>query len=150
LGLGRMYEAYFSDTPLASKTLYDLADVQPQEDTKLQALYSIFAFNYEKDPATAERAKQMILTEFPYTSYAEFVKNPRDNTFAKSYEVEEKIYSQAVELYSAGQYVESRSMIEVALQQDPKDELVRNFAFLKAFNSGKTVGKEVMIQQLEQ
>src|SRR5690606_19913916 len=36
LGLGRMYEAYFSDTPLASKTLYDLVDAQPQEDTKLQ------------------------------------------------------------------------------------------------------------------
>ncbi|ACU06487.1 TPR domain protein [Flavobacteriaceae bacterium 3519-10] len=150
LGLGRMYEAYFSDTPLASRTLYDLVYAQPQEDTKLQALYSIFAFNYEKDPATAERAKQMILTEFPYTSYAEFVKNPRDNTFAKSSEEVEKIYSQAFDLYSAGQYDESRSMIESALQQYPKDALVPKFALLNAFNSGKTVGKEIMILQLEQ
>ena len=61
LGLGRMYETYFSDTPLATKTLYDLADTQPEEDIKLQALYQVFAFNYEKNPEAAERAKQLIL-----------------------------------------------------------------------------------------
>src|SRR5690606_36486415 len=49
-----------------------------------------------------------------------------------------------------GQYDESRSMIEAALQQYPKDALVPKFALLNAFNSGKTVGKEIMILQLEQ
>lgn len=150
LGLGRMYETYFSDTPLATKTLYTLVDTNPEEETKLQALYSIFAFNYEKNPAAAERAKQMILAEFPYTSYAEFVKNPRDNTFTKSSEEVEKLYSTAFELYSDDKFEDSQKTIADALERYPKDALVPKFALLNAFNSGKTAGKEIMILQLEQ
>ena len=67
LGLGRMYENYFSNTPLATKTLYNLVDSKTDEETELQALYQIFSMNYEKNPATAERAKQLILEKYPYT-----------------------------------------------------------------------------------
>lgn len=42
LGLGAMYQNYFSKTELATKTLYDLVDNQPEEEVKLQALYQIF------------------------------------------------------------------------------------------------------------
>lgn len=150
LGLGRMFENYFSDTKLATETLYNLVDNKPEDETKLQAFYSIFAFNYEKNPAAAERAKQLILVEFPYTSYAEFVKNPQDKTFAKSSSNVEKMYADAFELYASEKYEESRTLIESALQQFPKDALVPKFALLNAFNSGKTAGKEIMILQLQQ
>ncbi|MGZ5284089.1 MAG: type IX secretion system periplasmic lipoprotein PorW/SprE [Kaistella sp.] len=150
LGLGRMYETYFSDTPLATKTLYDLVDANPEEETKLQALYNIFAYNYEKNPAAAERAKQMILTDFPYTSYAEFVKNPKNNSFSKSSDEVEKAYAQAFDLYSAEKYEESKALIQSSLEKYPKDALVPKFALLNAFNTGKTAGKEIMILQLEQ
>lgn len=150
LGLGRMYESFFSDTPLATKTLYDLADSPPEEEVKLQALYQIFAINYEKNPSSAERAKQMILTEFPYTSYAEFVKNPKNNSFAKSSEEVEKAYAQAFDLYATEKYDESKALVESALEKYPKDALVPKFSLLNAFNSGKIAGKEIMILQLEQ
>ena len=150
LGLGRMYESYFSDTPLATKTLYDLVDANPEEETKLLALYNIFAFNYEKNPSAAERAKQMILTDFPYTSYAEFVKNPKNNSFSKSSEEVEKAYAQAFDLYSTEKYEESKTLIQSSLEKYPKDALVPKFALLNAFNTGKTAGKEIMILQLEQ
>lgn len=150
LALGRMYESYFSDTSLATKTLYDLVDAQPDEETKLQALYSIFAFNYEKNPSAAERAKEMIISEFPYTSYAEFVKNPRNKEFSKSSEEVEKMYTEAFSLYADEKYEDSKTLIEQALEKHPKDALVPKFALLNAFNTGKTAGKEIMILQLEQ
>jgi hypothetical protein len=37
-----MYENFFSNTPLATKTLYDLVDSNTDEETELQALYQIF------------------------------------------------------------------------------------------------------------
>ena len=150
LGLGRMYETYFSDTPLATKTLYDLIDNRPEEEIKLQALYQIFAFNYEENPSAAERAKQLILTEYPYTSYAEFVRNPKNNSFSPSAEEVEKLYAQAFDLYDQEKYEESKTVIEAALVKYPKDALVPKFSLLNAFNIGKTVGKEIMILQLEQ
>ncbi len=150
LGLGRMYEEYFSDKPLSTKTLYDLVDVNPEEEIKLQALYLIFAMNYEKNPSAAERAKQLILSEYPYTSYAEFVKNPKNNAFNQSSEEVIKAYADAFALYENEKFEESRKLIEESLQKYPKDALVPKFALLDAFNTGKMAGKEIMILQLEQ
>ncbi len=150
LGLGRMYEDYFSNTALATKTLYDLADSKPDSETRLQALYQIFAMNYEKNPTAAERAKSMILADYPYTSYAEFVKNPKNTSFTKSSADVEAAYSAAFDLYSQGKYEDSRLAIESAIAKYPKDALVPKFALLNAYNAGKTAGKEIMILQLEQ
>lgn len=150
LGLGRMYEDFFSNTKLATKTLYDLVDAQPEEDVEIQALYLIFSMNHEKSMESAERAKQIILAKFPYTSYAEYVKNPKNNSFTKSSTEVEKMYTDAFDLYKKDQYEESKTLINSALEKYPKDALVPKFNLLNAFNTGKTAGKEIMILQLEQ
>lgn len=150
LGMGRMYENFFGNTKLATKTLYDLVDSKPDEETDLMALYNIFIFNYEKNPTDAERAKQIILQKYPYTSYAEFVKNPKSKDFNKSTESVEKLYADAYKLYLNEKYAESSAMIDKAIADNPKDALVPKFYLLNAYNSGKTAGKEIMILQLEQ
>lgn len=150
LGMGRMYENFFGNTKLATKTLYDLVDSKPDEETDLMALYNIFIFNYEKNPADAERAKQIILQKYPYTSYAEFVKNPKSKDFNKSTESVEKLYADAYKLYLTEKYAESSAMIDKAIADNAKDALVPKFYLLNAYNSGKTAGKEIMILQLEQ
>ena len=150
LGMGRMYENFFGNTKLATKTLYDLVDSKTDEETDLMALYNIFIFNYEKNPADAERAKQIILQKYPYTSYAEFVKNPKSKDFNKSTESVEKLYADAYKLYLTEKYTESSAMIDKAIADNPKDALVPKFYLLNAYNSGKTAGKEIMILQLEQ
>jgi len=150
LGLGIMYQNYFTNTPLATKTLYDLIDVKPEEKVMLQALYEIFAMNYEKTPQAAERAKQMLLKDYPYTSYAEFARNPKSNTFVKSSAEVENQYKQAYALFESEKFQESKSILDQAIQKYPKDALIPKFYLLNAFNSGKMSGKEVMILQLEQ
>lgn len=150
LGLGRMYENYFSNTPLATKTLYALVDSKTDEETELQALYQIFSINYEKSPSAAERAKQIILEKYPYTSYAEFVKNPKKEELTGSNEDVSKTYQEAFALYAEEKFEDSKKVIETALQKYPKDLLIPKFLLLQAFNTGKTAGKEVMILQLEQ
>ena len=150
LGLGVMYQNYFTNTPLATKTLYDLVDVNPEEKVMLQALYEIFAMNYEKNPQAAERAKQILLKDYPYTSYAEFARNPKNNTFVKSSADTENEYKTAFALYEAEKFTESQTIIEQAIQKNPKDALVPKLSLLNAFNAGKSSGKEVMILQLEQ
>ncbi|MFP3832532.1 tetratricopeptide repeat protein [Chryseobacterium sp. SIMBA_028] len=150
LGLGIMYQNYFTNTPLATKTLYDLVDVKPEEKVMLQALYEIFAMNYEKNPQASDRAKQILLTDYPYTSYAEFARNPKNVSFVKSTEDVENEYKRAYALYESEKFGESRQVIDQTLQKYPKDALVPKLYLLNAFNAGKSSGKEVMILQLEQ
>ena len=150
LGMGRMYENFFGNTKLATKTLFDLVDSKPDEETDLQALYSIFVFNYEKNPLEAEKAKQLILDKYPDTSYAEFVKNPKNKDFNKSSEEVEKLYSDAYDLYENDKFAESTDLVNKAIADYPKDALIPKFYLLNAYNAGKTAGKEIMILQLEQ
>ncbi|WPO91099.1 tetratricopeptide repeat protein [Chryseobacterium sp. HR92] len=150
LGLGIMYQNYFTNTPLATKTLYDLVDVKPEEKVMLQALYEIFAMNYEKNPQASERAKQILLADYPYTSYAEFARNPKNKSFVKSTEEVENEYKKAYALFESEKFAESKEVIDQTLQKFPKDALVPKLYLLNAFNAGKSSGKEVMILQLEQ
>ncbi len=150
LGMGRMYHQYLGNTKLATKTLYDLVDQNPDKEVRLQALYQIFSMNYEKTSEQAERAKNIILNEFPYTSYAEFVKNPKNSNFSTSGEEVKKAYEEAYALYADGKFEESKTSIQQSLQKYTNDALIPKFELLNAFNTGKTVGKEVMILQLEQ
>ncbi|MGI9581376.1 tetratricopeptide repeat protein [Chryseobacterium sp. RRHN12] len=150
LGLGIMYQNYFTNTPLATKTLYDLVDVKPEEKVMLQALYEIFAMNYEKNPQASERAKQILLADYPYTSYAEFARNPKNKSFVKSTEEVENEYKKAYALFESEKFTESKEVIDQTIQKFPKDALVPKLYLLNAFNAGKSSGKEVMILQLEQ
>lgn len=150
LGLGIMYQNYFTNTPLATKTLYDLVDVKPEEKVMLQALYEIFAMNYEKNAQAAARAKQILTTDYPYTSYAEFARNPKNSTFVKSSPDTENDYKMAFALYESEKFSESQNVLDLAIQKNPKDAMVPKLYLLNAFNAGKSSGKEVMILQLEQ
>ncbi|MPS72523.1 MAG: tetratricopeptide repeat protein [Chryseobacterium sp.] len=150
LGMGSMYETYFGNTKLATKTLFDLVENKPDEETDLLALYNIFVFNYEKNPSEAEKAKALILERYPYTSYAEFVKNPKSKDFNKTTADVEKLYADAYKLYETGKFAESSAIIDKAIADNPKDALVPKFYLLNAYNAGKTAGKEIMILQLEQ
>lgn len=150
LGLGIMYQNYFTNTPLATKTLYDLVDVKPEEKVMLQALYEIFAMNYEKNPQASAKAKQILMTDYPYSSYAEFARNPKNNTFVKSSPEMENDYKTAYALFESEKFTESQALLNQAIQKNPKDALVPKLYLLNAFNAGKSSGKEVMILQLEQ
>jgi tetratricopeptide (TPR) repeat protein len=150
LGLGIMYQNYFTNTPLATKTLYDLVDVKPEEKVMLQALYEIFAMNHEKNPQASAKAKQILLTDYPYSSYAEFARNPKNNTFVKSSPEMENDYKTAYALFESEKFTESQAILDQAIQKNPKDALVPKLYLLNAFNAGKSSGKEVMILQLEQ
>jgi len=150
LELGRMYETYFQNTPLATKTLYDLVDNQPEKEVKLQALYLIFSMNHENTPNQAERAKNIIIQEFPDTPYAIFVKNPRNTNFTESEEEVKKVYQKAYALYNEEKYKEAQSIVNQAVEKYPKDALIPKFELLNAFIIGRSESKEKMISSLQQ
>ena len=150
LSLGRMYETYFQNTPKATETLFNLVEQNPEDEVKLQALYSIFSMNYEKNIVEAERAKNLILQNFPYTPYAEFVKNPKKNNFTQTEDLVRDIYQKAYDFFTGEKFDNARELIINAIEQYPQDALIPKFELLNAFITGKIAGKEVMILQLQQ
>lgn len=149
LGLGRMYESLFSNTKLATKTLFDLVNSKPDEETELLALYQIFSMNFEKNLEASSLAKTMILDKFPYSSYAAFVKNPKREKLSQANLEVEKVYQEAYLLYGDEKFKEALDAIEIALKSFPKDYLVPKFLLLQAVITGKLGNKEKMVHLLE-
>ena len=150
LGLGRMYDAYFQNTEQATKTLYDLVEQKPEKEVKLQALYLVFSLNHEKNAPQAERAKNMIVEEFPDTPHAAFVKNPRNTNYTQTEEEVKISYQKAYALYNEEKYEEAERIIKQAMEEHPNDALIPKYELLHAYITGKTAGKEGMTAELEQ
>jgi len=125
-------------------------DNQPEKDIKLQALYLIFSMNHEKTPSQAERAKNIIIQEFPDTPYAIFVKNPRNTNFTESEEEVKKVYQETYALYNEEKYKEAKNIVNQAIEKYPKDALIPKFELLNAFIIGRSESKEKMISSLQQ
>lgn len=150
LGLGRLYEAYFQNTPLATKTLYDLVEQDPEDEVKLQALYLIFSMNFEKNPLAAEQAKKIIIRDFSNTPYARFVKNPIKPQFTQANDATEDVYQKAYQYFTEEKFNEAKEIVIKALGEYSDDVVFPKFELLKAFIVGKTEGKENMILQLQE
>ena len=106
--------------------------------------------NHEKTPSQAERAKNIIIQEFPDTPYATFVKNPRNTNFTESEEEVKKVYQEAYALYSEEKYKEAQNIVNQAVEKYPKDALIPKFELLNAFIIGRSESKEKMISSLQQ
>ena len=106
--------------------------------------------NHEKTPNQAERAKNIIIQEFPDTPYAIFVKNPRNTNFTESEEEVKKVYQEAYALYSEEKYKEAQGIVNQAVEKYPKDALIPKFELLNAFIIGRSESKEKMISSLQQ
>ena len=150
LGLGLMYENLFAKTDEATKTLFNLVESQPEDDVKLQALYHIFAMNYKKNPQPTERAKSLILRDFPNTPYAEYVKSPLSNDLSSADKEVEKVYQEAYQLYKEEKFEQAKTKIEKIISKQSDDTLMPKLELLQAFIVGKMAGKNELLSRLQQ
>ena len=145
-----MYENLFAKTDEATKTLFNLVESQPEDDVKLQALYHIFAMNYKKNPQPTERAKSLILRDFPNTPYAEYVKSPLSNDLSSADKEVEKVYQEAYQLYKEEKFEQAKTQIEKIISKHSDDTLMPKLELLQAFIVGKMAGKNEMLSRLQQ
>ena len=150
LSLATLFRDAFNDYPLATKTLYELIDNHPEEEVMLQALYQIFSMNFEHNAQAAEKAKMILLRDYPHTAYAEYARNPRNSSFVKSSAQAENEYAKAYFMYEQAHFEQSQTVVENALMRFKDDALIPKFHLLNAHLAGKIHGKEIMILQLEQ
>lgn len=152
LGLGRMYYNLLGNKALGTQTLYNLVDTNPDDKTMQQALFQIFSWNYQGDASVAQRAKEMLIKNYPESKYAAFVMNPgldsSNGSATQSTDVEKK-YQEAYGLYTLGKYKETIALIDQVTKENQKDVLGSKLFLLKAFALGKTGKHNEMNQTLD-
>lgn len=151
LSLGIGYYELFKNSKIATKTLEHLVSTPPKEQsTEAQAYYQLYRINNKSGEATkAEEYKNMILSKYPNSIYAQYILNPDVSFITPTTQEALDYYEETYLLYKDGDYAEVKKRAQIAIEKYPTEIIIAKFALLNALSIGKTEGKEQFINALE-
>ncbi|WP_299666956.1 tetratricopeptide repeat protein [uncultured Polaribacter sp.] len=149
--LGLIYKEQFKDPKLAIQRLERVSTLNPRKELILPInwhLYQVYKDLNEME--TAEKYKNVILTQYPNTAFAQMIKNPEEK-FEEDVKVSEveKSYKKLYYLYKKGEYRNVLIGINDMLPSLTNSKLKPKFELLKAYAIGKYLDKEIYKDALE-
>ena len=134
-----IYKEQFKNQNLAKLRLERLTRLQPKEALILPINWHLYQiYNSLEDAEMTEKYKNVILTQFAGTKFAQVILNPEEK-IAEEVAVDEveKVYKEVYYLYKANKFEEVISKISKYVAKVPGSTLVPKFELLKAFAIGK-------------
>ena len=147
-----IFKDKLGDVQKANEYFEELNRRFPKSENRAIALYQLYR-NYEtsNNPEKAAINKDLILSEFPNSEYAELIKNPNKGAEEEILKAElNEYYEKILEKYNNGNYNQTIVDIDAIDNQFKKNPLKSNFDLLKAFAIGKLKGKEAFEMELKQ
>jgi len=137
--LGLIYKEQFKNQNLAILRLERLATLQPKEELILPINWHLYQiYKNLGDLETAEKYKNVILTKYADTKFAQVILNPNTNIEEEVAISEvEKVYKEMYYLYKADKFEEVISKINEFVVNIESSSLVPKFELLKAYAIGK-------------
>lgn len=142
--LGLIYKEQFKNQNLAKTRLERLATLNPKEALILPINWHLYQIYVNLgDAEKSEKHKNVILTEYPDTKFAQIILNPNEITSEEVAinEVENE-YKKIYYLYKEGKYEEAVLKINAFVATVPDGNLIPKFELLKAYAIGKYKDKE--------
>lgn len=150
--LGLIYKEQFKNQNLAKERLTRVSGLQPAKELILPInwhLYQIFT-NFG-DTQQAEKYKNVILTDYADTKFAQIIQNPDANLEEEEVAVSEveNTYKEIYYLYKDDKFEETIAKVDEFLPTIQNSELLPKFELLKAFAIGKFKDREAYKAALE-
>lgn len=151
LSLGIGYYDLFENAKTATATLEHLVSTPPKDQsTEAQALYQIYRINNKvENSAKADEAKNLILSKYPNSIYAEYILNPEVNYITPTTQEAVSLYEETYQLYKDEKYEDVKKNMLLALEKYPSEIIIAKFSLLNALSIGKTEGKDRFMEALE-
>ena len=149
--LGLIYKEQFKNLDLAKQRLERVASLQPKKKLILPINWHLYQINNSLgNTDKANIYKEVILTSFPETKFAQVILNP-DIKFSEQTEVNEveNTYKETYYLYKDGKFEDVIAKIDAFTPSIPNAILLPKFELLKALAIGKVKSKEDYKKALE-
>ncbi len=148
---GEIYYKQLNDIPNATAQFEKLLVKFPQTSFRLETMQNLYViYNKDMNFAFSEKYKQLIIIEFPESTYAKLLKDPGYADMLKSKQIEiEKLYQSAFSSYKNKEYLQTIGLCENADKNFPDNELQPNFIYLKAMSFGENGDKSKLKENLE-
>jgi hypothetical protein len=149
--LGLIYKEQFKNKKLAKERLERVASLNPDKQLILPINWHLYQiYNNLGELKKAEKYKNVILTAYPKTKFAQIILNP-NSEFKQEVAVNEveKEYKEMYYFYKDNKFEEVIIKINAFVLTVPNSELIPKFELLKAFAIGKFKDKEAYKVALE-
>jgi outer membrane protein assembly factor BamD (BamD/ComL family) len=140
--LGNMYSLQLNEKKYAAETFETLVSRFPDSKFEPELLYQLYLIYKEPKPELSRERAHTLVRKYPESIYAKLVENPnyREETFAIMMQLQ-RIYKHAYAGYEAGQFEESRALLDSALNIHPNHDFSDNLALLRVLNTGRMEGQ---------
>ena len=151
LSLGIGYFDMFKNAKTATTTLEHLVSTPPKnEETNAQALYQIYRINNKvENVAKADEFKNLILTKYPNSIYAEYILNPEFDFTTPTTQEALDYYQETYAFYQEKNYGEVKNRTAFAIEKWPSEIIIAKFSLLNALAIGATEEKDAFRNALE-
>lgn len=149
--LGLIYKEQFKNQKLAKQRLERVASLKPEKALILPINWHLYQlYNTLGNLLVAEKYKNVILTEYPKTKFAQIILNP-NTEFEEEVTVNEveKEYKEMYYDYKEYRFESVILKINAFVETIPNSDLIPKFELLKAFAIGKFKDKEAYKIALE-
>jgi tetratricopeptide (TPR) repeat protein len=149
--LGLIYKEQFKNQELAKERLERVASLNPDKKLVLPINWHLYQiYNNLDDTQKADKYKNVILTEYPKTKFAQIILNP-NSEFKQELAVNEveKEYKEMYYFYKDNKFEEVITKISAFVLTIENSDLIPKFELLKAFAIGKFKDKEAYKIALE-
>ena len=136
---GRIYRFGLEREDLSEQAYLRLLERYPTTNLRLEALYSLYTLNEEKNFNKAEGFKTTIIEDYPDSLIAKLLINP-DYLLEKEQRSQalQLVYAEAYDMYESGNYVEADQIVKKALRDFEDVEFLANVELLSAILKGYT------------
>lgn len=137
--LGLIYKERFKNPLLSTKNFKRLLSLQKDKDLILPINYHLYQlYSQTKNNAKANIHKQVILSEYPKSIFAQIIASPNKKIISKSKVNEiEKKYKKVYYVYKKKEYEQVVKSIDSLLPSIQNSKLIPKFELLKAMAIGK-------------
>lgn len=151
LALGIGYYEMFNHSKNAIETLEHLISTPPKEpSTTAQAYYQLYRiYNKIENVAKADEYKNLILSKFPNSIYAEYILNPEFDFTTPTTKEALALYEETYALYKDKKYDLVKKNTADAIVKYPTEVIIAKFSLLNALAIGASEDKEKFIHALE-
>ncbi|NJK98488.1 MAG: tetratricopeptide repeat protein [Bacteroidales bacterium] len=145
------YRNDLNESGEAIKLYEELIQRYPNSDYTASSYYQIYSASTNiGNSSKAQQYKQLILSRFPESIYAQVLSNP---DFAKAASEEDnklnKLYEETYQLYQEGNYIQVIQRANDAINENKGGSLLQKFAFIRALSLGKTSDIPTFRRELE-
>ncbi len=149
--LGLIYKEQFKNNQLAVHNFERLLNLGDTSDLELPINYHLYQlYNDNANTQKAEQSKELILTKYSNSKFAEIIRSPNKMLVSDKKETElEKKYKELYYLYKANKFEDVVAEIDGLPQNVDNSELIPKFVLLRALAIGKYQSKEDYKKALE-